>query len=441
MHPHQPNPRRRRIRAALTVPLIGMALAASPNGTAASANTTEPGEARLTSSAAGMPMARPAPGLPGLPDVSAALGGVAVDGPEFRAAASAYAGADNAHAGHRDARTGIDRRLPALAAEQRRLETTLAAAEGRAEATLHRIEVLDGAIRDLLVDLYVTGGNAQAIDAAALADDPSVNDEERRRVLAGSSLETLLAEREAFVAQREAALAEATAISGELAAIAEQRISAAQARPAAETAEVAAGDGLAARRVDYEAARVLAGVLNADFPLVALDAYHRAAARMESESPSCGVQWWAIAGISKVEGRHGTFGGSSLDRYGNTTRRIIGIPLDGNNETAAISDTDGGALDGDPVHDRAVGPMQFIPSTWRSFAADGNGDGAADPHNLYDAALAAARYLCRASGGLSGDGGLRSAYLAYNRSNAYVEYVLGYARGYERAVAIPPVGT
>jgi membrane-bound lytic murein transglycosylase B len=385
-------------------------------------------------------MARPAPDLPGLPDVSAALGGVDVDGPGFRAAAGAYAGADRAHAGQRDARTAIDRRLPSLAAEQRRLCTALAAADGRAEAAQQRVEVLDAAIGDLLVDLYVGGGAAQAVDAAVLADDPAVHEEERRRVLAGSSLETLLAERDAYAARRELARAEAVALQEDLARVAEERFTTSQARPGAETAEVSAGDGLAARRVEYEAARVLAGVRGADFPLVALDAYHRAADTLAREQPSCGVQWWALAGISKVEGRHGTFGGSSLDRYGNTTRRIIGIPLDGNNNTAVISDTDGGALDGDPVHDRAVGPMQFIPSTWRRFASDGNGNGSADPHNLYDASLAAARYLCRASGGLTGDGGLRVAYLAYNRSTAYVEQVLTYSRMYERSVQIPLVG-
>ncbi len=42
---------------------------------------------------------------------------------------------------------------------------------------------------------------------------------------------------------------------------------------------------------------------------------------------------------------------------------------------SAIRDTDGGRYDGDPVWDRAVGPMQFIPGTWRIWGADGNGDG------------------------------------------------------------------
>src|SRR3546814_7774003 len=82
---------------------------------------------------------------------------------------------------------------------------------------------------------------------------------------------------------------------------------------------------------------------------------------MAFEQPACGVQWWAVAGISRVEGHHGTYGGSTVALGGDTTKRIIGIQLNGTNQTAVIGDSDGGALDGDPVFDRAVGPMQFIP--------------------------------------------------------------------------------
>lgn len=170
---------------------------------------------------------------------------------------------------------------------------------------------------------------------------------------------------------------------------------------------------------------------------MALDAYHRAASTIALFEPSCGVRWWAIAGISRVEGHHGTYGGAELDIYGNPSRPIVGIALDGSNATSVIGDSDGGALDGDAAYDRAVGPMQFIPQTWSRFAADGNQDGMATPFNLYDATLAAARYLCTASHGLDGDAGLRTAYFSYNHSVAYVDRVLSFARGYERSAVVP----
>jgi membrane-bound lytic murein transglycosylase B len=138
-----------------------------------------------------------------------------------------------------------------------------------------------------------------------------------------------------------------------------------------------------------------------------------------------------------VEGRHGTYGGTRLLPNGDTSKRIIGIQLNGTNDTAVVADTDGGSLDGDASYDRAVGPMQFIPQTWERFAEDGNEDGTTSPWNLYDAALAAANYLCTASSGLSEDPGLRTAYFSYNHSQHYVDSVLGFARLYERSLEVP----
>jgi membrane-bound lytic murein transglycosylase B len=137
-----------------------------------------------------------------------------------------------------------------------------------------------------------------------------------------------------------------------------------------------------------------------------------------------------------VEGRHGAYGGAVLDERGDPSKRIIGIQLNGTRSTRVVADSDGGTLDGDPVYDRAVGPMQFIPQTWSRFAADGNADGVATPFNLYDATLAAARYLCGASTGLGADPGLRAAYFSYNHSDAYVEHVLSFARRYERTIGV-----
>ena len=106
---------------------------------------------------------------------------------------------------------------------------------------------------------------------------------------------------------------------------------------------------------------------------------------------------------------------------------------------ASIPDSDGGRWDGDATWDRAVGPMQFIPTTWRSLGRDGNGDRVADPNNLFDAAVSAAGYLCLGGDGdLSDPARLRQAVYGYNHSWAYVDAVLGWARLYQGGVATGP---
>ncbi len=68
----------------------------------------------------------------------------------------------------------------------------------------------------------------------------------------------------------------------------------------------------------------------------------------------------------------------------------------------------------------AVGWMQFLPSTWKSWGVDANGDGVADPYNPVDAIFTAARYLQAA--GASKD--LARAMFAYNHAGWYVQSVL-----------------
>jgi membrane-bound lytic murein transglycosylase B len=125
-----------------------------------------------------------------------------------------------------------------------------------------------------------------------------------------------------------------------------------------------------------------------------------------------------------------------VDHNGDSNGDIIGLVLNGENGTAVINDSDGGLLDRDPLYDRAVGPMQFIPSSWRFFGRDGNDDGVEDPHNLYDAALAAGDLLCWVDGNLSDGPGLRAALFSYNHSQAYVRTVLAAAAPF-RPVVIP----
>lgn len=153
------------------------------------------------------------------------------------------------------------------------------------------------------------------------------------------------------------------------------------------------------------------------------DAYRRAETELRRSDPGCGLRWQLLAAIGQVES--GQARGGRVTADGTTRAPILGPRLDGH-RFALIRDTDGGALDGDTVYDRAVGPMQFIPSTWARWGADGNGDGRADPHNIHDAALAAGRYLCAGDRDLSEPADRDRAVLGYNHSRAYLRTVLAW---------------
>ncbi len=319
------------------------------------------------------------------------------------------------YASARSDRVALHRTFTEQRSVTRALRVRRAAAQARMAGAASRRAELDGALRELAVDLYLDGG-IEELEAALVEPDPSVSDPARRRVLGVASMETALAERAAFAQAEEKAAAEMNEASHDLESVRAEQADAFEAHPAAQAAEVQQAQALATARSAYEGSRVLAGVVGADFPLVALDAYWRAAQRLYLDQPQCGVRWWAIAGISRVEGRHGTYGGTSLDPAGATRAPIIGIALDGTRRTRVVADSDAGLLDGDKSFDRAVGPMQFIPTTWARWQADGNDDGTASPHNLYDAALAAAKYLCHGRIALDGDAGLRAGYFSYNHS-------------------------
>lgn len=382
-------------------------------------------------------LAPPSPDLPGLPSVSLELSQVAVDSADFRDARSEYDSVDATLTARQTERVGIDLGRTATTATQASREVALAAARARAASLTSRLDQVDRAIAEIGVRMFTTGNGVDRVDAALTEDQPSINDQDRRHVLAQASLDVLLAEQVAYRARLTQVTEMIEEAEADLTALTTRAADLEADRPDASEAEIGAAGPVAEERVDLEHARVLADVEGVEFALVALDAYYRAARTMAEEKPACGVRWWAIAGVSRVEGRHGTYGGAQLMANGDQDRRIVGIQLNGTRATRVITDTDGGAYDGDPVYDRAVGPMQFIPSTWRRFAADGNGDAVEDPFNLYDATLAAARYLCHSRSGLHADEGLRAAYFSYNHSLAYVANVLGYARLYESSLDVP----
>lgn len=167
-----------------------------------------------------------------------------------------------------------------------------------------------------------------------------------------------------------------------------------------------------------------------DIPVRALMAYGNAELALRSAQPGCKVSWATLAGIGRIESDHGRYGGATLGEDGRPSQPIIGVPLDGSPGVKAISDTDDGRLDGDPRHDRAVGPMQFIPSTWAKYAADGDGDGRGDPQQIDDAALAAARYLCVNGRDMASAEGWWAGIMSYNNSVEYAQKVFGLADGY-----------
>lgn len=164
----------------------------------------------------------------------------------------------------------------------------------------------------------------------------------------------------------------------------------------------------------------------------ALSAYAGAALAKNAERPDCTLGWNTLAAIGWVESRHGSHGGASIADDGTVSPPIIGVALDGGS-TALIADTDGGALDGDPEFDRAVGPMQFIPGSWANWVIDASGDGVADPHNIDDAALAAANYLCRAVPTLGDEQSWRAGIAAYNAEGVYLDAVATAAAEYAAA--------
>ncbi|SFW64835.1 lytic transglycosylase domain-containing protein [Amycolatopsis australiensis] len=174
-------------------------------------------------------------------------------------------------------------------------------------------------------------------------------------------------------------------------------------------------------------------------PATALAAYKNAADILGREQPACHIDWALIASIGRIESNHAR--GGYVDANGTTREPILGPQLNGQGGFAAIPDTDHGELDTDPVWDRAVGPTQFIPATWRAYASDGNGDGRSDPNNIFDAALATGRYLCSGGFDLANPDQLRGAIYRYNNSDTYVNTVILWAEAYRDGIMQVPDST
>ncbi|HEU5037203.1 MAG TPA: lytic murein transglycosylase [Nocardioides sp.] len=165
-------------------------------------------------------------------------------------------------------------------------------------------------------------------------------------------------------------------------------------------------------------------------PAAALAAYQRAETVINSADKGCHLSWQLVAAIGRVESDHGRTNGNSLDSQGVARPGIFGPALDGSKGTSRIADTDAGQYDADSKFDRAIGPMQFIPSTWSVVGVDADGDGKRNPQDIDDAALATAVYLCSGDDDLSKATGQRAAVYRYNHSQSYVDLVLSIMNAY-----------
>jgi membrane-bound lytic murein transglycosylase B len=368
--------------------------------------------------------------------LSPALATVPIDSSQYGVARSRFVTVQSNLTLAQDAFYRAAAAVTSLTGTEARLVTQIETAQARRLAAEQRLAELRESIEALAVDSYVRGGMGQTIQTDDLdLEDAAEHGQEQAlvRVVTNHHREDYdtnvrVRDHSTREIERNTLLLDST----------RQRIAeTVAARDSAGASAVRLAVELEAARKAVADSRMTAQVIGADFPLVAMDAFWRAAGKVNGEAPGCGLRWTILAGISRVEGVHGTWAGSSLDGDGATTKRITGPPLNGERNTAVVRDSDGGLWDDDTTWDRGVGPMGFIPSSWRIFGSDGNGDGNFDPHNIYDAAEASARLLCWASAGLDAEEGLRAALFRYNRSQRYVDIVVGYIRSYD-ALNLPP---
>jgi len=418
-------PARWRGVAALGAALVLPALAASPAGAArsrpAATTTTVPVPASTVPPVTAPPLTTPLGSDENLRQRTLT---------EVAEAKRALTAAQRAEGQVRQRANDLDRSMADFEAQR-------GALAGEERSTADLLEGTRGRLRSAAVSEYISGGAATIANQLLRSTD--VDAFARNRVYGVAVLDS---QQRTLATYREA-LSKVTVVTSSLG----RQIDRVKTDRALVTQELAAltaqrvlrEEALAQKQVLNQLVTAAAPVLPSDIPALVLDAYVRGAAAANRRTPGCRIHWSALAAIGRVESGHARAGSGSLTLAGDVAPPILGPPLDGN-RFALITDTDGGVLDGDTVLDRAVGPMQFIPSTWRFSGEDGNGDGNRDPNNIYDAATAAGMYLCRARQGLDLDENLFNAALSYNHSTAYATIIITKAREYVdlRMSGLPP---
>jgi len=143
----------------------------------------------------------------------------------------------------------------------------------------------------------------------------------------------------------------------------------------------------------------------------------QAQARVDAERAAAA----AAASAASVEATAGGIPKSYLTLYQTAASTCSGLPWP---VLAAIGQVESGhGTNTGPSPAGAMGPMQFLPSTFAAYAVDGDGDGVADIWSPADSIYSAAHYLC-ANGAGNGPRGLYSAIYHYNHADWYVLMVM-----------------
>lgn len=368
-------------------------------------------------------------------DLDPRILGLRLEGRDWQRAVVALDAAlfDRADAQRRATRAASE--IVAIRVERADLEDTLDQRRGEAAGLDDRIAQHEAALRERALELYVSFGDSTDLDSLGSPTDAVSG--ARVKQIAEEVDEAQLDARRGLLVRRTTVGEEIAALAGRIGTLMFRESRELDALAEAIEARDLAGLAVEGATAQVREARRHADVAGLPMSVVALDAYLRAETLLAAELPACGLEWWVVAGVGRVESHHGELGGRTIEPDGTVSTPIIGVALNGASGVRAVIDTDGGELDDDPVWDRAVGPMQFIPETWRIRGADADEDGRRDPQNIYDAAYASGRYLCRLGGDLTTSEGLDAAYFGYNTSDEYVADVRTYAEHYRGFALLP----
>jgi hypothetical protein len=169
-------------------------------------------------------------------------------------------------------------------------------------------------------------------------------------------------------------------------------------------------------------------------PEIAVQAYGYAQLVLAQQQPGCHLSWTTLAGIGKIESQHGQATGTTLLATGRSDPPVNGPVLDGQSGRRLVKDTDAGAYDGNPEFDRAMGPLQLLPTAWRANAIDADNDTIQDPYDIDDASLALGKLLC-ARGDLRRIADWRAAVARYRPGTSFADSIFLAANDYGRRSA------